>query len=217
MYWTAVICYTEPNVISLGQWCMPTILTLNCLHFPQLWQLASFHLPFSPPQAPSYIRTNTYIQVQRWTETYTQQRHTAKTHSKDTQQRHTAKTHSKDTQQRHTAKTHRHTVCAVCAVTILCTSIHSYKLLADYAEPCPAPVPRQHWAAEKQTWKLSSSFSPAPSPTHVTSARKQPSSPDIMVGRAACACAPHPFLLCLEHDDGWVRWRTLLIPTNTSK
>ena len=90
-------------------------------------------------------------------------------------------------------------------------------LLADYAEPCPASVPRQHWAAEKQTQKLSSSFSPAPSPTHVTSARKQPSSPDIMVGRAACACALHPFLLCLEHDNGSVRCRTLLIPTNTSK
>ena len=29
--------------------------------------------------------------------------------------------------------------------------------------------------------------------THVTSARKQTSSPDIMVGRAACACALHPF------------------------
>ena len=88
-------------------------------------------------------------------------------------------------------------------------------ILADHAEPCSATVPSQHWAAEKQTWKLSPSFSPLP--THVTSARKQASSPDIMVGRAACACALHPFLLCLEHDNGWVRWHTLLIPTNTSK
>ena len=87
--------------------------------------------------------------------------------------------------------------------------------LADHAEPCSATVPSQHWAAEKQTWKLSPSFSPLP--THVTSARKQPSSPDIMVGRAACACALHPFLLCLEHDNGSVRWHTLLTPTNTSK
>ena len=85
--------------------------------------------------------------------------------------------------------------------------------LADHAEPCSATVPSQHWAAEKQTWKLSPSFSPLP--THVTSARKQPSSPDIIVGRAACAL--HPFLLCLEHDNGWVRWHTLLIPTDTSK
>ena len=38
--------------------------------------------------------------------------------------------------------------------------------LADHAEPCSATVPRQHWAAEKQTWKLSPSFSPLP--THVT-------------------------------------------------
>ena len=80
-------------------------------------------------------------------------------------------------------------------------------ILADHAEPCSATVPRQHWAAEKQTWKLSPSFSPLP--TQVTSARKQQWSPDIMVGRAACACALHPFLLCLEHDNGWVRWRTL--------
>ena len=38
--------------------------------------------------------------------------------------------------------------------------------LADHAEPCSATVPHQHWAAEKQTWKLSPSFSPLP--THVT-------------------------------------------------
>ena len=44
-------------------------------------------------------------------------------------------------------------------------SSHIY-LLADHAEPCSATVPSQHWAAEKQTWKLSPSFSPLP--THVT-------------------------------------------------
>ena len=38
--------------------------------------------------------------------------------------------------------------------------------LADHAEPCSATVPRRHWAAEKQTWKLSPSFSPLP--THDT-------------------------------------------------
>ena len=41
-----------------------------------------------------------------------------------------------------------------------------YTKLADHAEPCSATVPRQHWAAEKQTWTLSPSFSPLP--THVT-------------------------------------------------
>ena len=39
-------------------------------------------------------------------------------------------------------------------------------ILAYHAEPCSATVPRQYCAAEKQTWKLSPSFSPLP--THVT-------------------------------------------------
>ena len=105
-------------------------------------------------------------------------------------------------------------ICTFASTThfYICTYMN---ILADHAEPCSAPVPRQHWAAEKQTWKLSPSFSPLP--TYVMSARKQPSSPDIMVGRAACAFALRPFLLCLEHDNGWVHSRTLLIPTNTSK
>ena len=41
------------------------------------------------------------------------------------------------------------------------------------------------------------------------SACRRRSCSDIMVGRAACAFAMHTFLLCLEHDNGWVRWSTL--------
>ena len=74
---------------------------------------------------------------------------------------------------------------------------------------CPPPA----LGSRKADMKTLSFFFPTPYPCHV--ARKQLSSPDIMGGRAACAL--HPFLLCPEHDNGWVRWRTLLIPTNTSK
>ena len=74
---------------------------------------------------------------------------------------------------------------------------------------CPQPA----LGSRKADMKTLSFFFPTPYPCHV--ARKQLSSPDIMGGRAACAL--HPFLLCPEHDNGWVRWRTLLIPTNTSK
>ena len=45
-------------------------------------------------------------------------------------------------------------------------TVCNYVILADHAEPCSATVPSQHWAAQKQTWKLSPSFSPLP--THVT-------------------------------------------------
>ena len=76
---------------------------------------------------------------------------------------------------------------------------------------CPPPA----LGSRKADMKTLSFFFPTPYSCHV--ARKQPSSPDIMGGRAGCACALHPFLLCPEHDNGWVRWRTLLIPTNTSK
>ena len=74
---------------------------------------------------------------------------------------------------------------------------------------CPPPA----LGSRKADMKTLSFFFPTPYPWHV--ARKQLSSPDIMGGRAACAL--HPFLLCPDHDEGWVRWRTLLIPTNTSK
>ena len=76
---------------------------------------------------------------------------------------------------------------------------------------CPQPA----LGSRKADMKTLSFFFPTPYPCHV--AGKQLSSPDIMGGRAACACALHSFLLCPEHDNGWVHWRTLLIPTNTSK
>ena len=87
------------------------------------------------------------------------------------------------------------------------------RLCRTLSGSCPPPA----LGSRKADIKTLFFFSPAPSPTHITSARKQPSCPDIMVGRAACACALHPFLLCLEHNNGWVRWRTFLISTNTSK
>ena len=76
---------------------------------------------------------------------------------------------------------------------------------------CPPPA----LGSRKADMKTLSFFFPTPYPCHV--ARKQLSSPDIMGGRAGCASALHPFLLCPEHDNGWVRWRTLLIPTLQNK
>ena len=89
--------------------------------------------------------------------------------------------------------------------------IYTSRLCRTLFGYCPQPALGSRKADMKTLWF----FFPTPYPCNV--ARKQLPSPDIMGGRAACACALHPFLLCPEHDNGWVRWRTLLMPTNTSK
>ena len=76
---------------------------------------------------------------------------------------------------------------------------YALSMIMDHAEPCSPAL-----GSRKADIKTLSFFFPTPYPCHV--ARKQLSSPDIMGGRAACAL--QPFLLCPEHDNGWIRWRT---------
>ena len=101
---------------------------------------------------------------------------------------------------------------------IMCSMSSAKRIIYKTSRPCRTLFgycPPPALGSRKADMKTLSFFFPTPYPCHV--ARKQLSSPDIMGGRAACACALHSFLLCPEHDNGWVRWRTLLIPTNTSK
>ena len=108
-------------------------------------------------------------------------------------------------------------LCDICQSSRLCAiSVRNQDNYIFTSRPCRTLFgycPPPALGSRKADMRTLSFFFPTPYPCHV--ARKQLSSPDIMGGRAACAL--HPFLLCPEHDNGWVRWRTLLIPTNTSK
>ena len=74
---------------------------------------------------------------------------------------------------------------------------------------CPPPA----LGSRKADMKTLSFCFPTPYPCHVCATSYQAQT-------SWAAELPVPcthFFLCPEHDNGWVRWRTLLIPTNTSK
>ena len=96
----------------------------------------------------------------------------------------------------------------LCVITDLYQTSRPCRTLFGY---CPPPA----LGSRKADMKTLSFFFPTPYPCHVRASSYQ-----AQISWSAELPVPVPcthFFLCPEHDNGWVRWRTLLIPTNTSK
>ena len=111
-----------------------------------------------------------------------------------------------------------HDLVAVLQYFIVC---HSWGCVCSYSTTsrpcrtlfgyCPPPA----LGSRKADMKTLSFFFPTPYPCHFRASSYQ-----AQTSWAAELPVPVPcthFFLCPEYDNGWVRWRNLLIPTDTSK